>query len=125
MGFADYAGRAPGDGAPGAGAESPFGHRRAALLLAAPAAAQDTGVVAGTVVDSTAQIVPGATVTLANENTGDVRTVVSNERGEFAFRAVPPGSYTVKVELAGFRTIEREVGIRPGRTTDLDVNLER
>src|SRR5258708_39092534 len=79
----------------------------AALFMAAPTAAQDTGVVAGTVVDSTAQVVPGATVTLANENTGDVRTLVSNERGEFSFRAVTPGSYTVKVELAGFRTIEQ------------------
>src|SRR5205085_8956530 len=79
----------------------------AAITLAAPAAAQDTGVVAGTVVDSTGQVVPGATVTLANENTGDVRTLVSNERGEFSFRALPPGSYSVKVELAGFRTIEQ------------------
>jgi hypothetical protein len=79
----------------------------AVLALAAPAAAQDTGVVAGTVVDSTAQVVPGATITLTNENTGDVRTLPSNERGEFSFRAVPPGSYTVKVELTGFRTIEQ------------------
>jgi hypothetical protein len=79
----------------------------AALSLAAPAAAQDTGVVAGTVVDSTAQVVPGATVTLVNENTGDGRTLVSNERGEFSFRAVTPGSYRVRVELAGFRTIEQ------------------
>ena len=56
-----------------------------ALLVATTAtvaAAQDTGVVAGTVVDSTAQVVPGATVTLANENTGDVRTLPSNERGD-------------------------------------------
>jgi Carboxypeptidase regulatory-like domain/TonB-dependent Receptor Plug Domain len=78
-----------------------------ALLAALPAAAQDTGVVAGTVVDPSGQVVPGATVTLTNENTGDVRTLVSNERGEFSFRAVTPGSYSVKVELAGFRTIEQ------------------
>ena len=78
-----------------------------ALLAAASVRAQDTGVVAGTVVDSSAQVVPGATVTLTNENTGDVRTLVSNERGEFSFRAVTPGSYSVKVELAGFRTIEQ------------------
>src|SRR5205814_1339791 len=31
----------------------------------------------------------------------------SNERGDFAFRAVPPGSYTVKVELVGFKPIDR------------------
>src|SRR2546427_8679605 len=77
------------------------------LGLAAPGAAQDTGVVSGTVVDSTGQIVPGATVTLTNEGTASVRTATSDERGEFAFRALTPGSYTLKVELAGFRTIEQ------------------
>ena len=68
-----------------------------ALLAAAPVRAQDTGVVAGTVVDATAQVVPGATVTLTNENTGDVRTLVSNERGEVSFRAVTAGGV-----MAGF-----------------------
>src|SRR3954471_20751381 len=79
----------------------------AALLVASPAAAQDTGVVAGTVVDASGQVVPGATVALLSETKGDLRTVVSDERGGFAFRAVTPGSYTVKVELAGFRAFAR------------------
>src|SRR5438067_12809098 len=77
------------------------------VALARAAAAQDTGVVSGTVVDSTGQIVPGATVTLTNEGTASVRTATSDERGEFAFRALTPGSYTLKVDLAGFRTIEQ------------------
>jgi len=81
------------------------------LGLAAPGAAQDTGVVSGTVVDATGQIVPGATVTLTNESTADFRTLASNERGDFAFRAVRPGSYTVKVELPGFRTVEQRNNI--------------
>jgi len=37
-----------------------------ALLLAIPAAAQDTGTVSGTIVDPTAQVVPGGTVTLTH-----------------------------------------------------------
>src|SRR6267378_6478164 len=77
------------------------------LGLAAPGAAQDTGVVSGTVVDATGQIVSGATVTPTSESTADFRTLASNERGDFAFRAVRPGSYTVKVELPGFRTVEQ------------------
>src|SRR2546423_10648424 len=81
------------------------------LCLAAPGAAQDTGVVSGTVVDASGQIVPGATVTLTSERTGDSRTLVSSERGDFAFRAVTPGSYTVKVELPGFRTVEQRNNI--------------
>ena len=79
----------------------------AALLAAAPAAAQNTGTISGTIADNTAQVVPGATVTLTNEATSDTRTTASNGRGAFAFRAVNPGSYTVRVELTGFRTVER------------------
>ncbi len=79
----------------------------ALLAAAAPAAAQNTGTISGTVVDNAGQLVPGATVTLTNEATADARTMASDDRGQFAFRAVDPGSYTVKVELTGFRTLER------------------
>ena len=49
------------------------------LLAASPAAAQNTGVVSGTVVDSSGEVVPGATVTLVSEGKGDVRTQTSDE----------------------------------------------
>src|SRR5688572_14002290 len=75
-------------------------------LLAAPAVAQDTGTISGTVIDNSGNVVPGAAVALTNEATGDTRTAASDSRGAFAFRAVPPGTYTVKVELQGFRAIE-------------------
>jgi hypothetical protein len=78
-----------------------------ALFAALPAAAQNTGTISGTLVDNTSQVVPGATITLTNDATGSARTTVSGDRGDFAFRAVDAGSYTVKVELTGFRTIER------------------
>ncbi len=77
-------------------------------LAARPAGAQDTGTLSGTVVDGSGQMVPGATVTLANEATTDARTTTTSERGVFSFRAVPPGSYTVRVELQGFRTLEQK-----------------
>jgi hypothetical protein len=78
----------------------------AVLVVAVPAAAQNTGSVSGTVIDSTGQVIPGATVTLTNERTADVRTQTSGSRGEFVFRAVAPGSYTAKIELSGFRSLE-------------------
>src|SRR5215218_2618535 len=83
----------------------------AALLATVPVSAQDTGTVSGTVADASGQVVPGATITLTNEATADARTMTSNERGEFTFRAVPPGSYTVRVELTGFRTIDNRNNI--------------
>ena len=92
----------------------------AALVVASPAAAQDTGVVTGIVVDASGQVVPGATVTLVNEAKGDVRTQTTNDHGEFSFRAVTPGSYTVKVELTGFRAFERRNNV-VNASSQLDV----
>jgi len=65
-----------------------------------------TGTITGTVVDDQKQPVPGATVTLLHERTGDLRTSTANDRGKFAFFAVQAGSYTIRVELQGFRSIE-------------------
>jgi len=79
-----------------------------ALAVFATPAAQATGTVTGTVVDTSSQVVPGATVTLTNEATGDARTTVSGAQGGFTFQAVPPGSYSVKIELTGFRTHEQK-----------------
>ena len=81
------------------------------VLAAATAAAQDTGTVSGTIVDQSGQVLPGATVTLVNEATGGTRTLVSDERGDFGFRAVQPGAYTVIVELASFRRFEQRQNV--------------
>ena len=84
-----------------------------AALLVTPlvAAAQDTGVIAGTVVDTSDQVLPGATVTLTDERTLDSRTAISDDRGEFAFRAVQPGTYTIAIELSGFRRYVRRSNV--------------
>ena len=52
------------------------------ILSTAPRAvlAQDTGIVTGSVVDTADQVIPGATVTLVNEATGDARTAVTATR---------------------------------------------
>jgi hypothetical protein len=71
------------------------------------AAAQDAnGTISGTVADEQGQVVPGATVTLINENTKLSRTAVTDARGDFRFPTLLPGTYTVKVELQGFKTFE-------------------
>jgi hypothetical protein len=78
------------------------------LAAALPAAAQaPTGTISGTVVDESRQVIPGATVLLVHEQTQAVRTTTSSGTGAFVFNAVPPGTYTVRVELAGFRTYEQ------------------
>ena len=66
-----------------------------------------TGTISGTIVDAQAQVIPGATVSIINEATSDTRVVVSDERGNFQVTNLQPGTYTVRVELANFRTFER------------------
>ena len=63
-----------------------------------------TGTVSRTVVDESAQVVPGAMITLVHEQTAAARAAVSGHDGTFTFHAVPAGIYTVRVELSGFRT---------------------
>ncbi len=58
-------------------------------------------------------VLPGVEVTLTNEGTNISRTVVTNERGEYVFAAVEPGTYKLKIALQGYKTIEQG-GIRIG-----------
>ncbi|HEV8130317.1 MAG TPA: carboxypeptidase regulatory-like domain-containing protein [Acidobacteriota bacterium] len=80
-----------------------------ALALGAPLMAQTvSGTISGTVVDPSGQVIPGSTVSLINEATGDSRTMLTSDEGSFVFTAVQPGSYTVKVEQVGFAIFERK-----------------
>ena len=69
-----------------------------------------TGGVRGAVKDANG-VIPGVTVVLFNEATGQAREAVSNDAGEYNFTAVPPGLYTVRATLTGFKTYENK-GIR-------------
>ena len=80
----------------------------AALLPAHASAQAVTGTISGTIVDQQGSVIPGATVTIINEATNDSRVTVSDERGNFQITNLQPSSYTVKVELASFRTLERK-----------------
>jgi hypothetical protein len=81
----------------------------AAVLLSGAALAQNvTGTMAGTVVDEQRQVIPGATVTVINESTGETRVTVTDARGAFQVTTLPPATYTVRVEMQNFRTAERQ-----------------
>ncbi len=95
------------------------------MLAAGAAFAQDTGSIRGTVSDSTGAVVPGATVTLVNEATKFTRNVVTDARGAYYFGAVQPAAYTVRVEIPGFKTVERKsIRVNQREAAGFDVTME-
>jgi len=70
-------------------------------------------------------VVPGVAVHLVNETTGAVRETLSNTVGEYDFSAVPPGTYTVRATLQGFKTFLRTgVHVATQQFVTVDVSLE-
>jgi len=68
------------------------------------AAAQEATLL-GTVADDTGGALPGVTVTATAIDTGRVFSSVTDERGEYRLRGLPPSRYKVTAELAGFNTV--------------------
>ncbi|MPZ20533.1 MAG: TonB-dependent receptor plug domain-containing protein [Luteitalea sp.] len=97
------------------------------LAVASPVTSQvrTVGAIAGTVVDASGAVVPGASVHLRDELTNSERETVSNEQGAFQLLDLQAGSYEVTVALEGFRsTVYSGVAVESARTTDLNVRLE-
>jgi hypothetical protein len=79
----------------------------------------------GTVQDSSQAAVPRATVTITNEATNVSEKTLTDEQGRYVFGKLQPASYTVKVEVAGFKTaVQSNVVLRVGQQSDLDFTLE-
>src|SRR5437867_5739702 len=83
------------------------------------------GGLRGSIKDS-GGVIPGVEVTLTNERTNIARNTVTNERGEYVFTNIDPGSYFLKATLAGYKTIERReipVGTQQFLTMDLAMEV--
>ena len=79
-----------------------------ALTFATVAHAQTiTGSISGAVMDSSGGMIPGATVTLTSEKTGQSRASTTNSEGRFNFAALQPGNYALKIERQGFQALEQ------------------
>jgi hypothetical protein len=98
----------------------------ATLLVAPPVFAQfDTATVVGSVRDNSGGVIPGATVTLTNLETGVTVTRVTDENGNFEFMTVRIGRYNVTAELEGFATaLAASVQVTVGARQRVDLRLE-
>ncbi len=96
----------------------------AALTTASTLNAQTpTGTIRGRVSDASGLEVPGATVTIASPNLQGVRSTVSSANGDYIFTSVPPGPYTITVELSGFGTMKHTRDVGAGQPVHVDVTL--
>ena len=91
----------------------------------------DTGAILGTVRDASGSVVPGARVTLTNEDTGAVSKTATQADGSYIFTPIRIGTYTVAADFAGFQTarqlhvpvnIQQQVvtdfSLQPGQVTE-------
>src|SRR5689334_7611666 len=75
-------------------------------LCASSALAQTTGRLVGSVVDAQGAVLPGVTVTVTSPQLQGANVQITDATGQYRFPSLPPGVYTVKADLAGFRPAE-------------------
>src|SRR5262245_8172918 len=96
-------------------------------LISVPAFAQSgvSSSIQGVVMDTGGGVIPGATVTATNEATAGKSTVVTAANGTFTIPALAVGSYTVTVELQGFKTaVLKGVRVISGAPASVQAKLE-
>ena len=70
-------------------------------------------------------VVPGATVTVTNDDTKTTQNTVSDVEGFYRVAALEPGRYTVKVELQSFATVEaKDIVVPPSTEVRVPVELK-
>ncbi len=85
----------------------------------------DQGRIAGTIVDPAGGVIPGATVTVTNDVTGETRTAVSRENGAFIIVALKPSKYTISASANGFETSTKDkLDLQVGQQLDLELKLQ-
>ena len=97
------------------------------LLLLTLSAYPQAGVgnIQGTITDQTGGAIVGATVTVTDVERGTNRNLVTDDAGAFSAPNLIPGTYSVKVEYKGFRTVQRQnLVLEVGKEVRVDFSLQ-
>ena len=88
------------------------------LLACLPLFSQSTqGTIQGTATDQSGGLIAGATVTVIDVARGITRALMTDGAGEYVATNLTPGTYTVRAEAKGFRTVEHSgVLVEVGKT---------
>ena len=83
-----------------------------------------SGTIVGAVTDAAGAVVANAKVTLTNEGTHFLRTVIANGSGQYVASSIPTGAYSIAVEMQGFqRTVREGVALTAADTVTVDFKL--
>jgi hypothetical protein len=94
------------------------------LGLASLAFAQEATIV-GTVTDPTGAAVPNVGITITSAATGQVRTLSSNDVGQFVAPSLMIGRYTVRAQASGFKVVEqKDIVLNVGDRTRVDFQMQ-
>ncbi len=96
-----------------------------AFAFARPSAAQgvQTGQLVGTVKSADGQALPGATVTVRSSSLQGFREQITDASGDYSFKNLPSGTYTVSVSLSGMSTVEKKQVVPLGGLARVDAAL--
>jgi hypothetical protein len=96
------------------------------LLFCLPTFSQGNfGRILGTVTDQSGGVLAGATVTVTDTDRGVTRALTADTAGEYDAPTLTPGTYSVRVEARGFKTIERQgIDVGVGREVRVDLALQ-
>ena len=84
-----------------------------------------TGSVVGRVTDTNGAGVPGAGIRITEVGTNRTQSAVANEEGEYVLPQLAPGNYTLRVEMANFKVVNKTgIVLETAQTLRLDVSLE-
>jgi len=84
-----------------------------------------TGEITGLVTDASGAVTAGAKVTVKNVSTDIERSLITNEAGVYTAPALSPGTYSVTVNLTGFRSeIRNNIELQVGQTARIDFSLQ-
>jgi hypothetical protein len=89
---------------------------------------ETTSAIVGEVKDATSAVVPGATVTITNHETGLKRSATTDVAGRFNFPQLKPGAYLVKVEAPGFEPQQNNnviAGLGQKQNADFTLKIAR
>jgi iron complex outermembrane receptor protein len=84
---------------------------------------QQTASLSGTVIDSDGLVIPNATVTLIERQTGATKTAQSDSAGAYSFASLSAGNYTLRTSASGFKVGESVYTLAEGQNATLPLSL--